>query len=313
MLPQVQVSVDASQVLRAIELAQRSLTRRTLPKLLKDTALGVALKAYRLTAPMSQGHPAHALDVDVTSYTNARRNRPAMSGKGPNVATDQPLADNAHQYRASAYMGQGRKFPRTTKFTTVRAAPFFQPSEQRPVPLGVLVVMARTRADSNYSKLTDNRWPLKLSDLPTGTGSSIARQQIIGAWIARMVKGRKSSAGFLRKAWAECANRVKRLPIGEGGRSVIDVGQVGIPAHRHGKAMSQVSSGGSGTPAQWVRIENAIGEGGPNLQRRRQLYLMKHGGPALEAALMAQTAEMRAHYLPRVAGTELQRAWQSIR
>lgn len=273
------VQVDASRVLRAIQLTQAS-SKQKLRNLLVNTAFYTAKYAYEMTPVVSQGRIDSDMQVRITQYTNAKRNR----------------------------ISKAKKTNPYTKVTSTTGS--------KAVPLAVLIVMARTRKDSAYSLATGNRWPLQLSRLPSGRGSALARQQMIGDWITRMVRARHSSTGFLRMGWQDCLNRIKRLPGGRSYGNVIDIAATATPGrNRLPSDLCDASSGGTAL-APWVRIENTVGTNlgrgsTPQLQAKYQQVLHTLGAKILNQALNAQADQMRAFRLPQVGG-ELKKAWESL-
>ncbi len=276
-LPAVSVKVDASRLLRALDMARQA-SSRSLPKLLSSTAFHVAATAYRLTDPLPMGRIDAAMQVDVTSYTNAKRIKVSRNKKG-------------------------------TKFTKVVARSTFKPDAYQTAPLGVLIVMARHRTGSDWNVLTDHRWSLAGQPLVRGKGSRLARQAQISAELTRMIRGRHSSTGILRKGWSDCIRRIKRNGFGG---DVIDVESIVTKGgESSGAPLSAVSAGGSGAN-YWLKIENTVGTiGTQNLSARRNRWLMERGTGPLNAALSIQANEMKAHYLPKV-GAELKAAWEAV-
>lgn len=273
----LEIKVDASRVLRAIELA-RSVSSRSLPKLLASTAFHVAKHAYRLTDPFPQSRIDAAMEVKVTSYTNEKRIKVSRNKKG-------------------------------TKFTKVIARENFKPSAHQSAPLGVLIIMARHRPGSDYNVLTDHRWQLAANPLPRGKGSKLARQAQIAAELTRMIRMRHSSTGFLKFGWSCVMRLIKQR--GFGSPDVIDVSADIVRGERTQDNAGRVSNGSSGNN-HWLQIENTVGTvGTPNLSARRNRWLIERGSGPLNAALTIQAQEMEARYLPRL-GAELKAAWESV-
>lgn len=273
------IQVNASRVLRAIQLTQAS-SQQSLRNLLVNTAFYTAKYAYEMTPVVSRSRIDSDMQVNITQYTNAKRNRVSKAKK-------------------------------TTPYTKVTST-----TGSNKAPLAVLIVMARTRKDSPYSIATGNRWPLQLSRLPTGPGSAAARQQMIGDWVTRMVRARHSSTGFLRMGWQDCLNRIKRLPGGRNYANVIDISATVTPGRNKLKSDLGTASAGGGALTPWVRIENTVGTNlgrgsTPELQRKYQAVLHTLGAKILNQALNAQADQMRAFRLPRVGG-ELKKAWEAL-
>ncbi len=320
-------TVNTAPVLRAIALIQRQATHNFLPKILRHAALGVAIKAYRLTDPLRAGWPEQRLQVEVTSYTNAKRTKEATSARAPFISGDRPLADGGRRLSHTPNPEAGKRpFPRTTGYTKVRPNTFGNLTTayntNRLVPLAVLIVMARARVNSQYNILTDHRWQIPHNALARlrGKGTARLRQDFIRDAITRMIRQRNSSRNFIRRGWSEAADRVKRIfPAMSGQADAIDI-QATILREKssplYGTAIapvSRASTGGGGTASQWLTIENTVGETetGPHLRARRQSALMAHGGPALDAAIAAHAADMRSHYLPK-ATAELAAEWRKL-
>ena len=267
----VGATVDTSSLLVALNLAARSTTRK-MAKLLKDTALSTAFKWQNATPAMAQIWIDARMEVDVISYTNASRTRLSRNKRG-------------------------------TAFTKTPASPFLT----KPVPLGVLIVMARHRSGSRWNQMTDNRWSLAGATLPGGPGSARARQDQIGAELTRMIRSRHSSTHFLQLGITDIIKELKRV-----GATAAGFTQRTAADSNHGRAQLGFVSTSALGPVQWVEIRNAIGtEGTPNLELRRQYYLFAVAGLSLEIALLEQVADMRTHYLPKV-GAELALEWNSL-
>lgn len=273
------IQVDASRVLRAIQLTQAT-SGQKIRNLLVNTAFYTAKYAYEMTPVVSRSRIDSDMQVRITQYTNAKRNRISKAKK-------------------------------TNPYTKVTST--IGPKQ---VPLAVLIVMARTRKDSAYSIATGNRWPLQLSSLPSGPGSSTARQQMIGDWITRMVRARHSSTGFLRMGWQDCLNRLKRLPGGRAYGNVIDIAATATPGRNKLKSDLGTASSGGTALAPWVQIENTVGTNlgaGSTLalQRKYQAVLHTLGAKILNQALNSQADQMRRFRLPQVGG-ELKKAWEAL-
>ncbi len=156
------------------------------------------------------------------------------------------------------------------------------------VPLAVLIVMARTNPDSEYSKLTGNRWPLELSMLPSGPGSAAVRAAMIGAWVSRMTLSRHSSTHFLQHGWGPAIRALLQDPAYYAGRSKSKMGaQAKInPANTLdnsdlGQAIIELRG-----DACVVMAENAVGgEGNSVLAEKHRAALIREGLPPLQAAI----------------------------
>jgi hypothetical protein len=276
-LPAVSVKVDASRLLRALDMARQA-SSRSLPKLLKSTAFHVAKLAYDMTPPLAQSHIDDEMEVDITYYKNAKKVLVSRNKRG-------------------------------TKHFKVVPRKNFQATDSHPVPMGVLIIMASHNSASNYNKMTDSRWSLAGQPLPTGKGTRLSRQAQIAAELNRMIRGRHSSTGLLKKGWSDCIRRIKRIGFGD---DVIDIEAIAYPKREHSiQALSAVSAGGSGAN-YWIKIENTVGTiGTPNLSARRNYFLLEVGGGYLNQAFEAQVSSMRSHYLPKV-GAELKAAWEAV-
>lgn len=161
------------------------------------------------------------------------------------------------------------------------------------VPLAVLIVMARTNPDSEYSRSTGNRWPLSLGALPTGPGSAAARQAMIGQWVSRMTLSRHSSTHFIQHGWAGPARTLLSNPNFKGWAS-------------RGMRRGNVSAGNNLDPGQLgmaiidivgdscvVTAENAVGEGSNEvLDAQRRMALIEHGQGPLQRAIDLEASQI---------------------
>lgn len=157
------------------------------------------------------------------------------------------------------------------------------------VPLAVLIVMARTNLGSEYSKKTGNRWPLSLSDLPTGKGSGPARQAIIAQWISRMTLSRHSSTHFLQHGWAAPARALLSNPnfkgwASRGLRQTNKNSANRLDNSAMGSAIIDLAG-----DACVVMAENAVGEQSNEvLDAKRRQALIEHGSAPLQRAIDAE-------------------------
>ena len=239
--------------------------RRTLREQCVTSAALICLDAQRNTAAASVGQIDSELEVEITGYT----------AKGRRSRAKRPF-----EKRVTAAAG-------------VR------------VPLAVLIVMARTNPDSNYSRLTGNRWPLSLGMLPSGPGSGGARAAMIAAWVTRMTLSRHSSTHFLQHGWAPAIRTLLADPAYFAGKSKMQIrAQVKInpvntlSTDELGQAVVELS-GDNCT----VMAENAVGGNGNEvLAAKHRAALIRFGTQPLQDAVDREAATMTAkiqEYLDR--------------
>lgn len=277
----VGAQVDASRVIKAIELAMFTVKKKTLPKLLWSVANDTAYDAQKRTKALEQGWIDNAMEVDVISYTNATRTRISKNKRG-------------------------------TKFTKTPANPFLP---AKAVPLGVLIIMARHRQGSKWNEATDYRWNLIGQALPTGKGTAAARQAQIAAELTRMIRGRHSSTHFLQHGWSAVTKALKRIKpdgaIGFGEKALAE----SDPTSWARRPLGSAESSGYDS-LQWIRISNDVGFDetaafSPHLDERRRRYLFAVAGPALEEALIVRVQKLRSIHFPR-ASEEIAAAWNAL-
>jgi hypothetical protein len=274
----VGMQVDTARVERALNLIARSTTGRLADRIWY-LARDTTAFSIEETRRLEPAAIDQNLQVTVISYTNASRNRISKAKRG-------------------------------TAFTRV--------TSNKPVPLGVLVIMARHRAGSLWNTMTDNRWSLAGVRLPTGPGTALARQGMIEAELTRMIRSRHSSTSFLKSGWKHAYRALKKLrPASRklgGGYIDVEAQVVDIVEEGQNEPLGVAFTSGLGTSlTPWIRIENAIGtEGTPNLARRRQAWLFAVGGPALQRALNRAVNGSQAHYLDKQLGDDLRREWESL-
>lgn len=176
------------------------------------------------------------------------------------------------------------KKPRYHKVTAVQGAR---------VPLAVLIVMARTNPESEYSRRTGNRWPLSLGALPTGPGSMPARQAMIAQWVSRMTLSRHSSTHFIQHGWAGPARTLLADPNFKGWASRgMKRGNVAAGNHLDpgelGMAVIDIAG-----DACVVTAENAVGEGSNDvLDESRRQALITHGSGPLQRAIDREAGQI---------------------
>jgi hypothetical protein len=164
------------------------------------------------------------------------------------------------------------------------------------VPLAVLIVMARTNPESKYSRLTGNRWPLNLNQLPTGPGTAKARQAMIGIWVSRMTLARHSSTHFLQHGWASAIRKLLTDPNFYAGRSKYRLNQQAnvnplnlLDTGTLGAAIVEISGDNC-----LVQAENAVGgEGNAVLAAKHRAALIREGTPPLQDAIDKEETTMR--------------------
>ena len=252
MLVEQTSSIDVSGLRAAIPQIV-AFGRRTLREQCVTSAAFICLDAQENTAAVDIGKIDAELEVEVTGYT-----------KGGRVSR----AKNPYERRVSTVSSGGS------------------------VPLAVLIVMARTNPNSDYSRSTGNRWPLDLGQLPTGKGSMAARMAMINQWISRMTLSRHSSTHFLQHGWASPIRTLLSDPAYYAGRSRVrinaqaKINPMNTLGHTElGSAVVAVSR-----DACLVTSENAVGEGGNAvLDSKHRAALIEHGLPPLQRAIDKET------------------------
>lgn len=153
------------------------------------------------------------------------------------------------------------------------------------VPLSWLIISARAKAGSRFNQRTASRWLIRGGTHPL-KGARVAQfASIIGGFVTRMVKSRRSSTSFLKSFWRPAITQLKssglispsalrglgeRAPTGR--RSVASDAGWAIPA-REGITVT-------------CEIANAAGmRGSDALNRRHNEALHQYGGPALDQAI----------------------------
>ena len=274
----VGVQVDTSRLDRALDLISKSTTGRLADRLWY-LARDTAAFAIEETKRLEPIVIDQNLDASVVYYTNAN-----------------------FDVKSRAKRGTSFKKVATTK----------------PIPLGVLVIMARHRSGSNWNVLTDNRWSLAAQPLPTGIGTAQARQNQIEQELARMISSRHSSTSFLKKGWVHAYRALKKLKPASnrlgGGYIDVEAEVSDIVGKNENEPLGFAFTSGLGTSqTPWIRLENAIGtEGTPNLMRRRQAWLFAVGVPALQKAIDRAINGSQAHYLDRQISESLRKEWESL-
>lgn len=163
------------------------------------------------------------------------------------------------------------------------------------VPVGVLIVMARLDATSDYSKRTGNRWPL--SGIPTGKGSAAARREWIRTRIGRMTLARHSSTHYIRHGWTPGLMRLIESPLFRGrSGGVVKMRQNTVSPEKLGDGIIDL------TPDQvTVTVLNQVDEGSNAvLNASRHRALIEHALPQLQPAADKETANINTLVVQRL-------------
>jgi len=161
------------------------------------------------------------------------------------------------------------------------------------VPMAVLIVMARTDPNSDYSRGTGNRWPLDAGKLPTGPGSKGARMAMIAAWVSRMAKARFSSTHFLQHGWTAAIRILLANENFKGWASRYQGGSRLAVSRRNVNPLNRLDPMqlGEATVTQdldscLVIAENAVGqEGNAVLDAKHRAALIEYGTGPLQTAI----------------------------
>lgn len=247
------------------------LAGKKLNKVLKSAAFYTAYKAFYGTRQMQIGWIDTSLGLDITHYTNQKRNRISRAKKG-------------------------------TQWTQLTPKPGYGTH----TPLGILITMARGKPGSNFNQLTGSRWALQH---PTGGPGYRTRLGIyIRGHLTRMIKARHKSTGYLRLGWHHAMQDLGRIGLRDTGYTDI-LPLTG--AARFGQRMGSATARQHGHHLRvTISNDIGDNSPNPPLAKRRQEYWDDIGLRALNLAIAQQAMEMRNHYLPR-ATAELAQAWQS--
>lgn len=168
------------------------------------------------------------------------------------------------------------------------------------------IVLARLHPGSKYNQSTRQRWALDRATFSPGGGKA-------GFWAkvkevaTRMVSARHSSTHFLQAGWATV---YQKLTLFRYNRALVeDLAATAATQPGVYDDLGAVTLSGGGTNVSLV-LENMVGMKGKNSESYNEA-LQKHGGPALQAGVDAQAAEMQARYLPRLEAA-LARKWNAI-
>jgi hypothetical protein len=178
------------------------------------------------------------------------------------------------------------------------------------VPVGVLIIMARTNPGSKYNKLTGSRWALDPSILPSGPGSGEARRQMIANLLSRMAKARFSSTHFLQHGWTGAIRILLGNPNFKGWATKYQGGSRPMVARRNVNPLNTMDPAQLGTARIMIAgdvcevvAENAIGdEGNAVLSEKHRDALILYGTPPLQMAVDQESAALIAkmsEYLDR--------------
>jgi hypothetical protein len=171
-----------------------------------------------------------------------------------------------------------------------------------PVPLAVLIVMARTDPESGYSKLTGNRWPLDLGLLPTGKGSGPARAEQIREWVERMTLSRHSSTHFLQHGWLPAIKTLLSDPDYYAGARLRGVkqqqDQINPLNSLDHMDLGQALISALGDEVRVV-AENAVGsstgeDGNEVLSKKHRVALIFYGRQACQLAIREEEINLRS-------------------
>jgi len=178
---------------------------------------------------------------------------------------------------------------------------------RHPTPLGVLIVMARMRPNSDYNKATGNRWAIPSAVLPKGPGTAKDRQTIIGNILARMTLTKHSSTHYLQHGFAPCIRRAFSSPYFQHSKKYRNpdramgdaVNKLNTMDHSDMGLFSVMISGEN------VRVvgENNLGEGGPSsvLNQSHRAALLKYATGPTQAAVNAEADVAEAEIARRMA------------
>ena len=165
------------------------------------------------------------------------------------------------------------------------------------VPIGVLIVMARTDPESEYSKLTGNRWPLNAGMLPTGPGSGPGRAEMIRQWLERMTLARHSSTHFLQHGWAPAIKAFLSDPdyyAGARRRGLSSQSKLNPLNTMDHDDLGRGLIEGNGDEIM-VMAENAVGgDGNAVLAKKHREALIEYGRAVLQEAIYKEADTMTA-------------------
>lgn len=247
----ITMTVDISNLAAAIPRIL-AFGRRTMQDQCVTSVTFIALRAQKLTPAATVGRIDSDLEVDVSPVLSTRGKRKGL-----------PLKSGK-------------------KTVAVKAGVR--------VPIGVLIVMARTNPNSKYSRLTGNRWPIL--GMPSGPGSGPARGQFIAAQLQRMTMARHSSTNFLQTGWtpairAGLASEFYRYNSAFGSRRDARL----TPNSMNKIAPDQLGTlivamtGDSVVVTATNDVGEPVGKSNATLAEKHRKALIEYGGPALQQAV----------------------------
>jgi len=168
------------------------------------------------------------------------------------------------------------------------------------VPLAAAIIQASVWPGltnvgmSEYNLLTKGRWMRAKS--PFAGETRAKGREAMRAAVSRMIKARHSSTHFLASGWGVVAKKLRSMMYG--GPPPTEKFYKKLHAKETFGAATILSTGSHFA----VRIENLIGmvagKKGQNAANYNRA-LHRHGGPALQAAVDEQGAEMVARHWPK--------------
>jgi hypothetical protein len=171
------------------------------------------------------------------------------------------------------------------------------------VPLGVLIVMARMRPDSNYNRITGGKWKLP-NGLSHGIGSGIIRQQEISDLVTNMISARRSSSAMVKAGWVKPLQVLNASPfmVRRSSSSEVRAVSKGFEVEHLGEA-SIVPMGDS----ILVTCSNLSTQGSnAALEERHSIYASKVAWPPLLAAIAAEESNIILEVEKRLAAGQKQ-------
>jgi hypothetical protein len=241
---------------------------RTIQEQCVTSVVFIALRAQKLTPAATVGRIDSDLEVEVSPVLSTRGKRKGL-----------PLKS-------------GKK--------TVQAKPGVR------VPVGVLIIMARTNPNSRYSRETGNRWPIL--GMPSGPGSGRARQHFIAAHLQRMTMGRHSSTHFLQTGWtpairAGLSSEFYRYNSAFGSRRdarLTPNSMNRITPDQLGTMIIELT-GDSVVVTATNDVGEPVGKSNTTLAEKHRQALIEYGTPALQQAVSEEAATIIAEIERRLA------------